>query len=165
MPAQGAGSGDGPAEALPELPEAAVVHEPLRLTLRDLRTGPRGLTRREAARRLVAYGPNEIRRSAGARWPRELARQVLHPLALLLWAAAAFALVAGTPVLSAAIVGAVLLNAGFALPRSGTPSAPWRRSASTCRRAAPSCGTGTAPAWTPASWCPATCCCSTRATR
>ncbi|MGN6243783.1 MAG: cation-translocating P-type ATPase [Motilibacteraceae bacterium] len=99
---------------VPELPEAAVVHEPLRLTLRDLRTGPRGLTRREAARRLVAYGPNEIRRARRVRWPRELAHQVLHPLALLLWAAAAFALVAGTPVLAAAIVGVVLLNAGFA---------------------------------------------------
>lgn len=90
------------------------VHGPLRLLLRDLRTTPRGLTSREAARRLVVYGPNELRRRGGHTWPGELARQFTHPLALLLWAAAALALVANTAVLAAAIVGVIVLNAGFA---------------------------------------------------
>src|SRR6266536_2672904 len=90
------------------------VHEPIRLLLRDLGTTPRGLTSREAARRLVAYGPNELRRHGGHTWPGELARQFTHPLALLLWAAAALALVDNTTVLAVAVVGVIVLNAGFA---------------------------------------------------
>ncbi len=82
--------------------------------LRDLRTGPDGLSAREAARRLVAHGPNELSRRGGVRWPRELLRQFVHPLALLLWSAAALAVVAGTSVLAAAIVGVIVLNALFA---------------------------------------------------
>jgi calcium-translocating P-type ATPase len=90
------------------------VHEPLRHLYRDLRTSPRGLSNREAARRLVAYGPNELRRRGKRTWPKELAQQLTHPLALLLWAAAALALLADTAMLAAAIVGVILLNAGFA---------------------------------------------------
>ena len=82
--------------------------------LRDLRTGPRGLSTREAARRLVASGPNELRRRADRRWPRELVKQFVHPLALLLWLAAALALIAGTPVLAGAIIAVIVLNAAFA---------------------------------------------------
>jgi len=84
------------------------------LLFRDLRTAPDGLSAREAARRLVAYGPNELRRRGGVRWPRELLKQFVHPLALLLWVAAALALVAGTSVLAAAIVAVIVLNALFA---------------------------------------------------
>src|SRR5262245_57442279 len=91
-------------EPIPALPVAS-VHEPLRQLFRDLRTTAGGLTSREAARRLVAYGPNELRRRGGRTWPRELARQFTHPLALLLWAAAALALVANTAMLAAAIIG------------------------------------------------------------
>ncbi len=43
-----------------------------------------------------------------------LLKQFVHPLALLLWAAAALALVAGTGVVAAAIVAAIFLNALFA---------------------------------------------------
>src|SRR5690242_4192317 len=74
-----------------ELPRQA-VHEPVPLLLRDLHTTVRGLTSREAARRLVVYGPNELHRRGGRTWPRELVRQFTHPLALLLWAAAVLAL-------------------------------------------------------------------------
>ena len=84
------------------------------LLSRDQPSAPRGLSSREAARRLVAYGPNELRRRAERRWPRELVKQFVHPLALLLWLAAALALVAGTAVLAAAIVAVVGLNALFA---------------------------------------------------
>jgi calcium-translocating P-type ATPase len=80
---------------------------------RDLRSRPAGLTEREAARRLVVAGPNELERRGGLRWPRELASQFVHPLALLLWAAAALAGFTGTPALAAAIVGVIVVNAVF----------------------------------------------------
>jgi calcium-translocating P-type ATPase len=97
-------------------PQAQVddPREPINRLLRDLRTRPTGLSSREAERRLVAYGPNELRRRGGVRWPRQLAQQLLHPLALLLWVAAALALAGGAPVLAAAIVAVILLNALFA---------------------------------------------------
>ena len=82
--------------------------------LRDLRARPGGLSRREAERQLVAHGPNELRRRGGRRWPRRLARQFVHPLALLLWLAAALAFVAAVPALGAAIIAVIFLNALFA---------------------------------------------------
>jgi Cation transport ATPase len=88
--------------------------ERLELLLRDLRSSRTGLTSREAARRLVHHGPNELRRRGGRRWPRELARQFTHPLALLLWAAAALAWAAGITAVAVAIVVVILINAGFA---------------------------------------------------
>ncbi len=84
------------------------------LLLRDLRASRQGLSAREAARRLVAYGPNELSRRGGRRWPRELAAQFTHPLALLLWAAALLALVAGIEPVAIAIVVVIVLNAAFA---------------------------------------------------
>jgi calcium-translocating P-type ATPase len=89
--------------------------EPLTRLRRDLATGPHGLSGREAARRLTAHGPNEVRRETRGGLGRELVRQVVHPLALLLWGAAGLALVAGTPALSGAILAVIVLNAGFAL--------------------------------------------------
>ncbi|MGZ4236170.1 MAG: cation-transporting P-type ATPase, partial [Solirubrobacteraceae bacterium] len=47
--------------------------EAVELLLRHLRSGADGLTSREAQRRLVQFGPNELRRRGGRRWPRELA--------------------------------------------------------------------------------------------
>ncbi|MCK9925968.1 cation-transporting P-type ATPase [Frankia sp. Mgl5] len=88
--------------------------EPLALLFRDLRSGPGGLGGREAARRLVAEGPNELSRRGGRTWPGEIGRQLLHPLALLLWLAALLSLVSGGTVLAAAIVAVVLLNATVA---------------------------------------------------
>jgi magnesium-transporting ATPase (P-type) len=82
--------------------------------MRDLRARETGLSNRDAERRLVAYGPNELRRRAGARWPRQLAQQLVHPLALLLWVAAALAFASGSSPLGAAIAAVVLLNALFA---------------------------------------------------
>ena len=63
---------------------------------------------------MSAYGRNELRRQAQRRWWRELGRQVVHPLALLLWVAALLAWVAGTPLLAVAIVVVIVLNAVFA---------------------------------------------------
>lgn len=104
-----AGTGKTP----PELPSPDSLAS-VPAMLRALGTTSRGLTSREAARRLVAYGPNELRRRGGHTWPRDLARQFTHPLALLLWAAAALALVANSAVLAVAIVVVIILNAGFA---------------------------------------------------
>jgi calcium-translocating P-type ATPase len=99
-----------------EAPRAAEAdpREPLGRLHRDLRAGPEGLSSREAARRLIGYGPNELRRRRGRAWPRELAGQFIHPLALLLWVAAALALVSGASALGAAIVAVIVLNAAFA---------------------------------------------------
>ena len=98
----------------PAVDEAADPREPLVRLQRDLRTGSGGLASREAARRLVAYGPNELVRRSGVSWPRELAKQFVHPLALLLWLAAALAFAGGAPVLGVAIVAVIVLNAVFA---------------------------------------------------
>jgi len=82
--------------------------------LRDLRSRRTGLSDREAARRLELEGPNELSRRRRRTWPAALARQLIHPLALLLWLAASMAAISGTPTLALAIVSVVLLNAGFA---------------------------------------------------
>ncbi|HET6504918.1 MAG TPA: cation-transporting P-type ATPase [Amycolatopsis sp.] len=82
--------------------------------LRDLHSSPRGLSGREARRRLLQYGPNELRRRGGRRWPGELARQFTHPLALLLWLAAALLVAVGSQVVAAAVVLIIVLNAAFA---------------------------------------------------
>ena len=99
-----------------ELPASSAVdpEEALERLLRDLRASREGLSSREAERRLLVYGPNELMRRGGRRWPRELARQLVHPLALLLWAAAALALAAGIAPVAIAIVMVILLNAAFA---------------------------------------------------
>jgi calcium-translocating P-type ATPase len=78
-----------------------------------LRSGADGISSREAERRLLAYGRNELRREGGSRWPQELLAQFTHPLALLLWLAAALAFIAGTPMLGVAIVAVIALNAAF----------------------------------------------------
>jgi magnesium-transporting ATPase (P-type) len=75
---------------------------------------PSGLSTHEAAARLAEVGPNVV--GHGPRVPPWLLllRQFTHLLALLLWAAAILALVAGTPVLAIAIAIIVVLNALFA---------------------------------------------------
>jgi calcium-translocating P-type ATPase len=74
-----------------------------------------GLSTREAELRLLHHGPNEIaRRGRRSVWC-DVAVQLKHPLALLLWVAAGLAWLTGSAVLSAAIVGVVVLNAAVAL--------------------------------------------------
>ncbi|GLX98564.1 cation-transporting P-type ATPase [Herbidospora sp. NBRC 101105] len=99
----------------PDLSREADPCEPLPRLLADLGTGPGGLSEREAARRLVAYGPNEVSRRERASLAHDAVVQLVHPLALLLWGAGALAFVAGTPVLGWAILAVVALNAVFAL--------------------------------------------------
>src|SRR5512146_1049387 len=98
----------------PTAPTLTDAREPVAELLRELDTTPHGLSSREVARRLVVYGRNELVRRGGRRWPRALAAQVTHPLALLLWVAAGLAFAAGTPVLGIAILAVLVLNALFA---------------------------------------------------
>ena len=79
-----------------------------------LGTGAAGLSGREAERRLVQFGANEITRTEEASRLRELVRQLAHPLALLLWVAAGLSLVSGNRTLALAIVAVILLNATLA---------------------------------------------------
>jgi len=100
----------------PQITEIDVqeLEEPLGVLLRRLGSRPEGLSSREAERRLVAYGPNELERR-GRRHPvQALVRQVTHPLALLLWLAALLALASGSVPLAVAIVAVIALNAVFA---------------------------------------------------
>jgi calcium-translocating P-type ATPase len=73
-----------------------------------------GLSEAEAARRLAADGPNVLptprRRSAVG----ELAAQLVHFFALMLWVAGVLALVAGLPELGVAIFVVVVVNGVFA---------------------------------------------------
>ncbi len=105
-------------EYMPEDRRADVItpdpRESTALLVRHLRTGSGGLTEREATRRLLIHGPNEIRRRKGPTWPRLLVAQLVHPLAILLWVASGLAALAGTLEISVAIIAVVLLNAGFA---------------------------------------------------
>ena len=98
---------DGPAGTID-------VTEPVERLLRDLRSSRAGLSGREAARRLVVYGPNQLHRRGGHHVWRELGRQFSHPLALLLWAAACLAWLAGIVAVAVAIVIVIFLNALFA---------------------------------------------------
>jgi calcium-translocating P-type ATPase len=82
--------------------------------LRDLRTTGHGLSSREAARRLVQHGPNTLQRRGSVQWPREIARQLTHPLALLLWVAALLSFAVGSRAVGIAVVLVIILNAAFA---------------------------------------------------
>jgi calcium-translocating P-type ATPase len=88
--------------------------EPIARLLHDLGSRPSGLSSLEAGRRLVQFGANELRAGQARTWPKALAKQFSHPLALLLLLAAALAVVADTPNLAWAILAVVLLNALFA---------------------------------------------------
>ena len=89
--------------------------DPLPDLLARLDTDGTGLSAQEAARRLAETGPNLLRAAARASLAAELLRQLTHPLALLLWLAAALALSTQGLTLGIAIVAVIALNAGFAL--------------------------------------------------
>jgi len=73
-----------------------------------------GLTSTEAARRLAEDGPNELPAERRPPVALLLARQMVHFFALLLWGAAALAVIAGMPQLAVAIVIVIVVNGGFA---------------------------------------------------
>ncbi len=89
--------------------------ETVELLMRNLRSSRQGLSDAEARRRMLQYGPNELRRRGGLKWPGELAHQLTHPLALLLWLAAALSFAVGSQTVAIAVLLVIALNAGFAL--------------------------------------------------
>ena len=80
---------------------------------RSLTSSPEGLTSQEAHRRLQQVGPNELPRPRPPQPLRLLFAQVSHTLALLLWAGAGLAFLAGLPQLGWAILAIVAINAVF----------------------------------------------------
>jgi calcium-translocating P-type ATPase len=102
------------AQPIPAPPRQLDPEEAIGLLFRDLGTTREGLPAREAARRLEQYGPNRITRREQRSHARDLAQQFTHPLAILLWVAAALAVVGGIAPLAAAIVAVIVLNALFA---------------------------------------------------
>ncbi len=98
----------------PALRSEVDAEQAVDLLLRDLRSSREGLSTREAQRRLAQYGPNELRQRGGWRWPGELARQLTHPLALLLWLAAGLSLAVGSQTVAIAVLLVIVLNAAFA---------------------------------------------------
>jgi magnesium-transporting ATPase (P-type) len=96
------------------LPAAVDPQERIDALLSHLGTRAEGLSSREAQRRLLQFGANAISRPAGKGSWRELFRQLVHPLALLLWVAAALAAASGSATLAIAIVAVIVLNAVLA---------------------------------------------------
>ena len=93
---------------------------PVEEVLARLATSAGGLSEAEAARRLALFGENAVEGPAPEALWRRLARQMTHFFALILWLAAALALLAayyqpgeGMGTLAAAIVGVILVNGAF----------------------------------------------------
>lgn len=88
--------------------------------LRSLQSESLGLSREEAARGLVEFGPNRVERIAGEPLLLRLLREFTHFFALILWIAAALAFIAelndpgkGMATLGAAVVAVIAVNALF----------------------------------------------------
>ena len=103
----------------PTLRAPAATDEPLLLPLPSLlvqlETEGAGVSAEEAGRRLTEHGPNQLTADRGPGLLAALVRQLTHPLALLLWVAAALALVTQGPTLGIAIIAVIGINAVFAL--------------------------------------------------
>ena len=72
-----------------------------------------GLDASDVADRRARFGPNELPRPLGRPWYVELAANFIHFFAILLWAGAALAWVAGMPQLGWAVVVVILVNGLF----------------------------------------------------
>ena len=86
--------------------------------LKALGTGETGLTASEAAARLFEAGANRLPEAHGPGLPRELAGQLFHFFALILWAAAGLALLGGLPELAGGAQEFRAEHAARALARS-----------------------------------------------
>jgi Ca2+-transporting ATPase len=72
-----------------------------------------GLSKAEVAERLARYGHNTLPRLRRRPWYLELAANFIYLFALLLWAGAGLAWVAGMPQLAWAIIAVILINGLF----------------------------------------------------
>lgn len=73
-----------------------------------------GLSSEEAASALMLHGANTLPARRGSSWLSVLIAQLVHPLAILLWGAAALALVTNELSLTVAIIVVLAINAAFA---------------------------------------------------
>ena len=80
---------------------------------KELGTSNNGLSKEEVAKRQEKYGPNIIEEVKGRSIILKFIENFYHLFAILLWGAAALSIIAGTPELSYAIVGVIIINAIF----------------------------------------------------
>ncbi|HWQ29004.1 MAG TPA: cation-transporting P-type ATPase, partial [Dehalococcoidia bacterium] len=115
----------------------AVARAPVEQVFASLASGPAGLTGAEAARRLAAFGPNEVPLRPARPLAAMFAAQFTHVLALLLWIAALLAFVGRMPELGWAIIAVILVNGVFSFAQEYRAArllqALRRRSAGTAR--------------------------------
>jgi magnesium-transporting ATPase (P-type) len=99
----------GPVEGDP----ARWARLPVEQVLAQLGTARRGLEVADAAARLARFGPNALPPSARRAWYAEVGANFAHLLAVLLWAGAVLAWIAGMRELAAAIVAVIVVNGLF----------------------------------------------------
>jgi magnesium-transporting ATPase (P-type) len=104
-----------PAAPRPTSPLLDWAQSPAEAVLERLGVSENGLSESAAAARLAADGTNELPHPAAAAAWRRLVAQMIHFFALMLWVAAALALVAGMSQLALAIVVVILVNGAFSL--------------------------------------------------
>ena len=137
------------ATGLATTPDGVDATEPLRMLFRDLRTSPRRAVRSARPRGgSRPYGPNELRRRGAPQLAGASSLdQLIHPLALLLWVAAALSLRhRGTPRAGRRDRRRDRAQRGVRV-RAGAPGRAGGRGAAapTCRSArSGACATGTA---------------------
>ncbi len=78
-----------------------------------LETSPEGLSSGEAEARLRLFGPNVLPQPPSIPLWRKILDHMIHPMAIVLWAAGLLALITGHPTLPWAIWFVVFLNAAF----------------------------------------------------
>jgi magnesium-transporting ATPase (P-type) len=98
-----------------DAPVTDVALLPLAEVLGRLGCRTDGLATADAAMRLAADGPNRLAVAGGTRLWASVVHQLVHPLALLLWAAAVLAATTQGPTLAVAILVVIALNAAFAV--------------------------------------------------
>ncbi len=82
---------------------------------KELGTSNNGLGKEEVAKRQEQYGPNIIEEVKGRPLILKFVENFYHLFALLLWGAAVLAVIAGTPELTYAIVGVIIINDIFSV--------------------------------------------------
>ncbi len=115
-----------------------------------------GLTSSEAARRLTEYWPNDLPVERPPPVALAPLRQLTHFFALLLWAAAALAAIAGMPQLSIAIIVVIVVNGGFAFVQEYRADRAVDRLRTCCPQPRPCGATASVTAFPCPSWCRAT---------
>ena len=132
--------------------------------MRDLRSSPQGLSG-EASGGCCSTGPTSCAGAAGRSGRASWRRQLTHPLALLLWVAAALSFAVGSATVAIAVLLVIVLNAVFAFVQELQAE---RAVEALARLPAPAgarcCATAAPRRSRRASSCRATSCCSRRAT-